>query len=155
MPDYACMESFHPIVKEWFLHTFARPSMPQELGWPEVNAGRNVLICAPTGSGKTIAAFLKCLDIMYQTKKITQGKNPGFRVVYISPLKALNNDIYRNLEIPIKGIEETAKHASVPLPAIKVAVRTGDTSPKERRGLLTNPPDILITVYRRGCRPDS
>ena len=140
-----CMESFHPMVRKWFLDTFDSPSKPQEMGWPEVNSGKSVLICAPTGSGKTMAAFLKCLDNLYQSKE-ANTKNTGFRVVYISPLKALNNDIYRNLEIPIKGIEDTARAASVTLPEIKVAIRTGDTTPKERRDMIKNPADILITT---------
>lgn len=146
MNGYVCMDSFHPIVKEWFLNTFSCPSKPQQLGWPEVNEGKNVLICAPTGSGKTMAAFLKCLDTIYQSKEVGNTKNYGFKVVYISPLKALNNDIYRNLEIPIKGIEETAKKASILLPQLSVGIRTGDTTQKERRDMIKNPPDILITT---------
>lgn len=145
MDNFECMKSFMPVVREWFLENVGEPSEPQRRGWPEIAAGGNVLICAPTGSGKTFAAFLKCLDMMYSLK--TAGaKNTGIRVVYISPLKALNNDIYRNLEIPVKGIKERAGAQSLNLPDIITAVRTGDTPQKDRSRMLRYPPDILITT---------
>lgn len=145
MKDNGCMKGFMPVVRDWFLENTGEPSEPQRRGWPEIAAGKNVLICAPTGSGKTFAAFLKCLDILYAQK--TPGeRNTGVRIVYISPLKALNNDIYRNLEIPLKGIRQKAEERGLELPVIETAVRTGDTPQKERSRMLKYPPDILITT---------
>lgn len=141
--DY--LGGFHPMVRDWFLEDIGEPSEPQRRGWPEIAAGRNALICAPTGSGKTFTAFLKCLDRIYCKKK-PGTKNEGVRVVYISPLKALNNDIYRNLEVPLKGIRRRAEQTGVEMPEIHAAVRTGDTSQQERRQMIKNPPDILITT---------
>lgn len=137
------LETFHPAVRAWFEERFGRPSPPQAQGWPAIARGENVLILAPTGSGKTLAAFLKCLDILYQ-----QGvrREPGVQVLYISPLKALNNDIYRNLEIPLAGIEAKARELGLPLPHLTHAVRTGDTPQQERKEMRRNPPDILITT---------
>ena len=161
--DNGCMSSFSPLVRDWFIENIGEPSEPQRRGWPETASGRNVLICAPTGSGKTFAAFLKCLDLIY-TDKIAQthsnstisaekksvsrstSSNAGIRIVYISPLKALNNDIYRNLELPIKGIKQKAEAAGIEMPDIKVSVRTGDTPQKERTRMIKDPPDILITT---------
>lgn len=140
-----CFAAFLPVVQQWFNEDVGQPSEPQQRGWPEIAAGKNVLICAPTGSGKTLAAFLNCLDRIYKDKK-PGTRNQGIRVVYISPLKALNNDIYRNLEIPLEGIREKAGELGIELPDIEVAVRTGDTSQKERNRMLRNPPDILITT---------
>lgn len=145
MKEMPYFQGFHPVIKEWFLKEIGQPSMPQRLGWPEITNKKNVLICAPTGSGKTLAAFLKCLDVIFKTKKIGE-KNEGVRVVYISPLKALNNDIYRNLELPILGIQNRALEEGMMLPDLDVAIRTGDTSQKERRQMLKTPPDILITT---------
>lgn len=140
-----CLQSFNPVVREWFLENIGEPSEPQRRGWPEIVKGNNVLICAPTGSGKTFAAFLKCLDWIYSTKE-PGARNTGIRIVYISPLKALNNDIYRNLEIPVKGIDRHAEILGVELPKIEIAVRTGDTPQKDRSRMLKYPPDILITT---------
>lgn len=145
MPKDSCFQGFHPIVEEWFLNNIGTPSMPQKLGWPAITARNNVLISAPTGSGKTLAAFLKCLDLIFKTKAVDE-ENEAVQVVYISPLKALNNDIYRNLELPIQGIRELAAQKDITLPALDVAIRTGDTSPKERKEMLKKSPDILITT---------
>lgn len=145
MDSFECMKSFMPVVREWFLENVGEPSEPQRRGWPEIAAGSNVLICAPTGSGKTFAAFLKCLDILY-SRKSPGMRNTGIRIVYISPLKALNNDIYRNLETPINGIMQKAEAQGLSLPKIEVAVRTGDTPQKDRSRMLKYPPDILITT---------
>jgi ATP-dependent Lhr-like helicase len=145
MDGVECLDSFNPLIKEWFLESVGEPSEPQQKGWPEIAAGRNVLICAPTGSGKTFSAFLKCLDWLY-TDKIPGTRNTGIKIVYISPLKALNNDIYRNLELPIMGIRHRAESLGLTLPDIEVAVRTGDTPQKDRARMLRYPPDILITT---------
>ncbi len=145
MSDWECLQSFSPVVRDWFLDNIGEPSEPQRKSWPEIAAGNNVLVCAPTGSGKTFAAFLKCLDLVYRNK--TPGaRNSGIGIVYISPLKALNNDIYRNLELPLKGISEKAESLGISLPEINIAVRTGDTPQKERNRMLRQPPDILITT---------
>jgi len=137
------LESFHPAVRAWFEERFGRPSPPQAQGWPAIARGENVLILAPTGSGKTLAAFLKCLDILYR-----EGirREPGIRVLYISPLKALNNDVYRNLEVPLAEIEAKARELGLSLPHLTHAVRTGDTPQRERAEMRRHPPDILITT---------
>lgn len=140
-----CLEDFNKVVRDWFLENIGEPSEPQRRGWPEISSGNNVLICAPTGSGKTFAAFLKCLDWIYSTKK-PGIRNAGVRIVYISPLKALNNDIYRNLELPINGIRRRVEALKLDLPDIDIAVRTGDTPQKDRSRMLRYPPDILITT---------
>ena len=140
-----CLNSFSPVVRDWFTENIGIPSEPQKRGWPEIASGCNVLICAPTGSGKTFAAFLKCLDQIY-TNKTPGIKNTGIKIVYISPLKALNNDIYRNLELPIKGIIQRAKRSGIELPEVEVGIRTGDTPQKERTRMQKYPPDILITT---------
>ncbi|HEX3046813.1 MAG TPA: DEAD/DEAH box helicase [Bacillota bacterium] len=139
------LNSFHPVVAEWFTQTFGEPTPPQAQGWPLIAEGKNVLLLAPTGSGKTLAAFLKCLDRLYQD--VLTGPLPtGVQVLYISPLKALNNDIYRNLEIPLAGIEEMGRKMGVDLPHLTTAIRTGDTPSNERQKMLRRPPQILITT---------
>ncbi|HLO04273.1 MAG TPA: DEAD/DEAH box helicase, partial [Symbiobacteriaceae bacterium] len=119
------------------------PSPPQALGWPAIAGGEHTLILAPTGSGKTLAAFLKCLDVLYQ-----EGIAPdaGVQVLYISPLKALNRDIHRNLQEPLAEIAAKAEAVGAPLPHLTAAVRTGDTSQQERARMLRRPPHILITT---------
>ena len=119
---------FRPEVRGWFERTFDRPTPAQELGWPAIASGGNVLIQAPTGSGKTLAAFLWALD--------RARPGAGTQVLYVSPLKALNYDVERNLRGPLAGIDSK----------LSVAVRTGDTPPKERAAMLKSPPDILITT---------
>src|SRR5947209_4037108 len=98
----AGLEALLPVVARWFRATFGQPTPPQRLGWPEVAAGRNTLLFAPTGSGKTLAAFLACLDHLWRNPR--QGRS--VRILYISPLKALNNDVFRNLQLPLEGILE-------------------------------------------------
>src|SRR5690348_13934600 len=127
MDALAC---FSPGTRAWFERTFDAPTPPQQLGWPAIATGAHVLIQAPTGSGKTLTAFLYALD------KLNASPGQGLRVLYVSPLKALNYDIERNLRGPLAGLESQ----------VRVAVRTGDTPAKERRELLKTPPDILITT---------
>jgi ATP-dependent Lhr-like helicase len=121
---------FSPATRAWFERTFDGPTPPQTLGWPAIASREHVLIQAPTGSGKTLTAFLSAID------RLTANPGIGLRVLYVSPLKALNYDIERNLRGPLAGLESD----------LRVAVRTGDTPQKERRELLKEPPDILITT---------
>jgi len=137
------LDSFHPAVRAWFERRFpAGPTEPQAGGWAEIAAGRHTLIAAPTGSGKTLAAFLVCIDRLYCASEA----GPGPQVVYVSPLKALATDIQQNLEAPLREIAAVAGELGLPAPAIRVAVRTGDTAAAERAAMLKNPPDILITT---------
>ena len=136
---------FHPAVKDWFTKNIGDPSPPQEQGWPIIHRGENVLISAPTGAGKTLAAFLVCINWLLE-----QGLKGSLRdrtyVLYISPLKALNNDIYRNLELPLEGIEKECADRGISFPSITKAVRTGDTPSRDRQKMLRRPPHILITT---------
>ena len=136
---------FHPLVRQWFEDRFGTPTEPQELGWPHIAAGRNTLIAAPTGSGKTLAAFLVCIDRLF--RQWTEGRlEEGIQVVYISPLKALSNDIHRNLEEPLAELRELAEQVGLEPPPIKTAVRTGDTPASKRQAMLRHPPHILVTT---------
>ncbi len=135
---------FHPVVRAWFEEAYREPSPPQAKGWPLIAQGESVLILAPTGSGKTLAAFLQCISTLLF--ELAQDDRPGIRVVYISPLKALNNDISRNLRVPLDGIRRKADEMGIELPEIRVGVRTGDTPAKERQAMLKHPPHILITT---------
>src|SRR5271163_1286319 len=135
------LDLFLPPVRHWFRSTLGEPTPAQRQGWPAIAAGQNTLILAPTGSGKTLAAFLACLDQLWR-----QAPPPGVRVLYISPLKALNNDIHRNLQVPLQGVAEVARQMGHPLPVLEAAVRTGDTSQAERQRLVRHPPHILITT---------
>src|SRR5947209_1996104 len=133
---------FLPPVQEWFRTALGEPTVAQRRGWPAIAAGQHTLILAPTGSGKTLAAFLACLDGLWR-----QDPPPrGVRVLYISPLKALNNDIHRNLQVPLEGVAERARAMGMSLPAIEVAVRTGDTPTAARQRLVRRPPQVLITT---------
>src|SRR5271165_5739750 len=133
---------FLPPVAAWFRDALGDPTPAQRLGWPAIASGRNCLIVAPTGSGKTLAAFLAALDHLWTTPL----PKLGVRILYISPLKALNQDISRNLRLPLEGIEERAKFMGEPLPSLRVAVRSGDTPSHERAAIVRKPPDILITT---------
>src|ERR1700676_4376031 len=135
----------HPIVREWFLERFASPTEPQELGWPQILARRNTIISAPTGSGKTLAAFLACIDRLVR-KALTGALRDQTEVLYISPLKALGNDIQKNLEVPLGEILRKAAERGLLMPEIRVGVRTGDTLMHERRNMLVRPPHILVTT---------
>jgi len=136
---------FHPAVRGWFARTFKAPTPPQLLGWPHIAAGENTLILAPTGSGKTLAAFLACINHLLE-ELLAGSTTEGVQVLYISPLKALNYDIERNLQAPLTGIMEVADQLGLVLPEIRVAVRTGDTTQHERQHMIRRPPHILITT---------
>lgn len=137
---------FHPAVAAWFEETFGEPSPPQALGWPAIASGENVLILAPTGSGKTLAAFLQCLSWLFSQFESGKDIDSGVQVIYISPLKALDNDIHRNLELPLDGIKKTGSRLGMDLPRLIAAVRTGDTPTSQRQRMLRRPPHILITT---------
>jgi ATP-dependent Lhr-like helicase len=145
MPDRSVLEDFHPVVREWFERTYGTPSPPQELGWPSIASGQHTLILAPTGSGKTLTAFLWAINHLVE-QHLHEVLEPGVRILYVSPLKALNNDIRRNLEAPLAGIFAGARRAGLDLPSIRTAVRTGDTPASARAAMLRHPPDILITT---------
>src|SRR4029077_1626133 len=139
------MTFFHPAVRAWFDQSFAAPTPAQMEAWPAIAAGRNVLIAAPTGSGKTLAAFLCAIDDL-----IRQGLDGGLtdetQVVYVSPLKALSNDIHRNLEAPLAGIRNELARLGLPDVEIRAWVRTGDTPAAERNRMRRKPPHIIVTT---------
>jgi ATP-dependent Lhr-like helicase len=136
---------FHPAVAAWFERSFAAPTAAQAQAWPAFQAGRHVLIAAPTGSGKTLAAFLAAIDGL-----VRQGLDGGLKdetqIVYVSPLKALSNDIQRNLEAPLGGIRERLRAQGLPEVDIRTWVRTGDTPPGERERMRRRPPHIVVTT---------
>jgi ATP-dependent Lhr-like helicase len=134
---------FHPITASWFRSTFAEVTAPQREGWPTISRGESTLILAPTGTGKTLTAFLWCLDrLMLRNPAPT----PGCRVLYISPLKALAVDVERNLRAPLAGIAALAERERTPVHLPTISIRTGDTSPNERARFKRNPGEILITT---------
>lgn len=136
------LDRFHPLVGKWFSERFAAPTAAQSAAWPKIAAGSHVLITAPTGSGKTLTAFLYAID------KLVSGvwSNDRVRVLYVSPLKALNNDIRRNLNEPIAEIGAAFARAGQSFPEIRVMTRSGDTPESERRSMAKRPPAILITT---------
>src|SRR5258706_7356311 len=135
----------HPLVRTWFLEKFGTPTEPQELGWPHILENKSALICAPTGSGKTLAAFLACIDRLVR-KAISGELLDSTEVLYISPLKALGNDIQRNLNVPLGEILGLAQQQGFLMPEIRTAVRTGDTLARERLAMQKRPPHILVTT---------
>jgi ATP-dependent Lhr-like helicase len=136
---------FHPIVVEWFEQKFAAPTDAQALGWPAIASGRHTLISAPTGSGKTLAAFLVCIDRLLRAA--IEGELADVaHVVYVSPLKALSNDVHKNLSVPLREITELAWQKGIMVPEIRVSVRTGDTPATERQLTARKPPHIWITT---------
>ena len=139
------LSGFDPLVQQWFAEHFLSPTEPQLLGWPEIAAGRDTLISAPTGSGKTLAAFLICLDRLVRAAR-AQTLPEETQVVYVSPLKALSNDVHRNLELPLAQLASLAERNGVPLMSIRTSVRTGDTPMPERAQMLKKPPHILVTT---------
>src|SRR6185312_14533009 len=144
MPPSA-LEPLHPVIGAWFGRTFGEPSEPQTLGWPAIASGRDTLIAAPTGSGKTLAAFLVAMDSLF--RQAVSGSLPDeTQIVYVSPLKALANDVHKNLELPLAEIFAEAAAQGVLASPIRVAVRTGDTLNGERQAMLRRPPHILVTT---------
>ncbi len=139
------LEIFHPAVARWFTKSFPSATPPQEEAWPAIKAHRNTLIAAPTGSGKTLAAFLAAIDDLVRLG--VDGKlDDTTHVVYVSPLKALSNDIQRNLQIPLAGIAEELNALGLPQINIRTLVRTGDTPAAERTAMIKRPPHIVVTT---------
>ncbi len=144
VPD--ALRAFHPAVAAWFAETFAAPTLAQVAAWPAIQSGRHALIAAPTGSGKTLAAFLAAIDALVRVGAEAGSLPDETDVVYVSPLKALSNDIQLNLEAPLAGIRERLQRLGYPDVAIRTAVRTGDTPQAERTAMRRTPPHILVTT---------
>ncbi|CAN7514723.1 DEAD/DEAH box helicase [Variovorax sp. LjRoot290] len=140
------LEAFHPAVSGWFSRSFAAPTEAQAAAWPAIRAGRHTLVAAPTGSGKTLTAFLAALDGLVRQGLKPEGLADETTVVYVSPLKALSNDIHLNLEVPLAGIRAELAALGLPDVDIRSAVRTGDTAPRDRQQNLRKPPHILVTT---------
>ncbi|MGE3315327.1 MAG: DEAD/DEAH box helicase, partial [Planctomycetaceae bacterium] len=136
---------FHPLVADWFQSRFAAPTEPQYLGWPHIAAGEHTLIAAPTGSGKTLTAFLACIDRLLR-EAIEGTLTEETRVVYVSPLRALSNDMHRNLEVPLEEIAALAAERGYEMPTLRAGLRTGDTTASKRAALIRRPPHILVTT---------
>jgi len=136
--------SFDPLVQEWFNARFDQPTEPQRAGWPIIQSGSDVLICAPTGSGKTLSAFLSAVDKL--VREARSGLADTTHVLYVSPLKALVNDVHKNLELPLAQIRELAAAHGEDLAPIRVALRTGDTPAHERARMLAKAPHIMVTT---------
>jgi ATP-dependent Lhr-like helicase len=146
------LDTFHPAVRSWFERRFPNgPSIPQQQGWPAIRSGRHTLIAAPTGSGKTLAAFLSAIDELIRLGLDPSAGGPGAlpnetRVLYVSPLKALSNDIEKNLAEPLAGIRVELERMGLPDVDIQTAVRTGDTPAAERQAHLKRPPHLFVTT---------
>jgi ATP-dependent Lhr-like helicase len=138
----ASLEPFHPLIRRWFVDRIGEPTEVQRLAWPRIAAGEHVLVTAPTGSGKTLAAFLWALH------RLLSGAVPGgqVRVLYVSPLRALNNDIQRNLLGPLEELRAVFVDAGELMPEVRVLTRSGDTPAEERARMARRPPEILITT---------
>ena len=132
-------------MREWFAASFPEPTPPQVQGWPRIVGGEHTLICAPTGSGKTLTAFLTSIDRLTTTPR-PDGRTHRTRVLYISPLRALAFDVEKNLRAPLQGIRLAAERLGVPCAEPVIGLRTGDTSAKDRAALIRRPPDLLITT---------
>ncbi|SEQ53205.1 MULTISPECIES: DNA glycosylase AlkZ-like family protein [Pseudomonas] len=141
------LAGFHPAVQSWFSRTFAYPTQAQQHAWPAIRAGQSTLVAAPTGSGKTLTAFMAAIDELVRLGVEHNGALPDETwVVYVSPLKALSNDIRINLEKPLAGITAELEQCGLPSVAIRTAVRTGDTPQRERNAMRKRPPHILVTT---------
>src|SRR6516165_1768086 len=141
----AVSASFHPAVEAWFRKSFPGPTEAQARAWPAIQAGRHVLVAAPTGSGKTLSAFLAAIDDLVRRGIEVPLPDETF-VVYVSPLKALSNDIQRNLEAPLAGIRAELQALNLPDVDIRTLVRTGDTPQSERASMRKRPPHIVVTT---------
>ena len=139
------LSQFHPACRNWFRARFGEPTPAQAQAWPAIKAGRHTLISAPTGSGKTLAAFYGAIDELLQ-KGLRNQLEDGVHVLYVSPLKALSNDIHKNLDMPLDGIAEQLHLLGLPPVDIRIGVRTGDTPANERQKMAKNPPHILVTT---------
>ena len=139
------IDQFHPLVSEWFTARYGEPTDPQKQGWPVIHRGQDVLISAPTGSGKTLAAFSICLDELIRRADAGTLIDETF-AVYVSPLKALTNDIHKNLEAPLQELYALAQEKGLQLETIRTAVRTGDTTASERQRMLRKAPHVLVTT---------
>jgi ATP-dependent Lhr-like helicase len=144
MADHPVLGAFSPAVRAWFAASFPEPTTPQIDGWPSILSGNHTLVCAPTGSGKTLTAFLASIDRLCTTKAADPKRRT--RVVYVSPLRALAFDIEKNLRAPLMGIGLAAERLGVPFHEPTVAMRTGDTSARDRQKLIRHPVDLLITT---------
>ena len=139
------LDRFHPAVRHWFAKHFTAPTEPQSKAWPSIVQGLHTLIAAPTGSGKTLAAFLSAINDLVQRGVSGQLKDETL-VVYVSPLKALSNDIQRNLQQPLEGIQQELQTLTLPNFEIRTWVRTGDTPAAERTAMRRRPPHIVVTT---------
>jgi ATP-dependent Lhr-like helicase len=144
-PETDVFALFHPVTAEWFRAVFDAPTAPQRLGWPVIARGESSLILAPTGTGKTLTAFLWCLDRLMLHDVVAERKK-GCKIVYVSPLKALAVDIERNLRSPLAGIANMARRKGVPFHDPVISIRTGDTPQQERARFRRDPAEILITT---------
>src|SRR3989475_8501482 len=139
------MPEFLPFVRQWFESTFSEATPPQRDGWEAIASGRDTLIVAPTGSGKTLASFLWALDHLHRLGAEGRLEDRVY-IIYVSPLRALNNDIEKNLREPLHGIRAAAAEAGLRPPEVRVAVRPGDTLAAARQAMIPRPPPILITT---------
>ncbi len=139
------LQLFHPVIQNWFRSRFENPTAPQDLGWPVIAEGGHVLIAAPTGSGKTLTAFLAVIDRLFR-EAVADRLAPTMRVVYVSPLRALSNDMHRNLDEPLREILEESTRQGLNLAPIRVGLRTGDTPSHQRTALTRKPPHIFVTT---------
>ncbi|MGZ4807327.1 MAG: DEAD/DEAH box helicase, partial [Ilumatobacteraceae bacterium] len=144
MAEHRVLEAFSPAVRAWFAASFPTPTAAQVDGWPSILSGAHTLVCAPTGSGKTLTAFLASIDRLCTTEPAEPKRRT--RVLYISPLRALAFDVEKNLRAPMMGIGLAAERLGVPFHQPTVAMRTGDTSSRDRQALIRHPVDLLITT---------
>jgi ATP-dependent Lhr-like helicase len=139
------LSEFHPIISQWFSSQVGEPTDVQVEAWPAIQSGSDALIAAPTGSGKTLAAFLSCIDQLFK-EALARELDDHTHVLYVSPLKALSNDIQKNLQKPLSEIGQLALEAGLLMPELRVLVRTGDTTMADRQQMLKRPPHILVTT---------